>query len=86
MRDTGINHPCDGVVPQVLLKERAVLLALLRISQDAVEGMAASNASRFDTTRKTTKSAGPRLKPCMRGLAPAISSTFTTPWAVSNSA
>ena len=36
--------------------------------------------------REAARSAGPRLMPCMRGLAPAMASTFLTPSAVSRMA
>src|SRR5271165_547675 len=85
MRDAGIDHTCDGVVPQVLLKECSLLLAVFRISQDAVRWMATTNAGRLHATRGS-QIGRPQAQTVHAGLAPQISSTFMTRWAVSSRA
>ena len=81
----GIDHFRNGVVPEILLERRAWLVAF-GVSKHFVFGMAAPDARGLHRPRDAARSAGPRLIPCIRGEAVAISSTLLTPCAVSRMA
>jgi hypothetical protein len=51
MRHGRIDHARHGVVPEILLKERALLLAGFGVGENAVAGMSATDAGRLHAAR-----------------------------------
>ena len=51
IRHTGVDHPRDSIVPEILLIERPVGLAFHGVGQHAVEWMPAAHTGRLHTAR-----------------------------------